>query len=98
MPAGPGDLGKVYAVAMSPDGAHIAVGGWTAQDQQEQIYLFTRAGALVTRIEGVRTSCTISPSRVMAAIWQPGLVEPTASASMTARQTGAKSPGMSSMA
>ena len=58
MPAGPGDLGKVYAVAMSPDGAHIAVGGWTrwtAQDQQEQIYLFTRAGALVTRIEGVPT-------------------------------------------
>ncbi len=58
MPAGPGHLGKVFAVAMSPDGAHIAVGGWTrwtAQDPQEQIFLFTRDGALVTRIEGVPT-------------------------------------------
>ena len=58
MPAGPGHLGKVYAVAMSPDGAHIAVGGWTRwteQDPQEQIFLFTRDGALVTRIEGVPT-------------------------------------------
>ena len=45
-----------------------------------------------------RMSCSISPSRVMAAIWQPGLVEHMAFASMTARQTGAKSPGMSSMA
>ena len=55
MPAGPGHLGKIYAVAMSPDGALIAVGGWrrwTAQDQQ-QLVLFTRDGALVTRIEGL---------------------------------------------
>ena len=59
MPAGPGHIGKIYAVAMSADGAHIAAGGWTrgtAQDPQEQISLFTRDGALITRIEGVPTN------------------------------------------
>ena len=29
VPAGPGNIGKVYAVAMSPDGETIAVGGST---------------------------------------------------------------------
>jgi len=48
LPAGPGDLGQGRSVAMSPDGALIAVGGWTRAtdaDPQEQIYLFDR-GAL----------------------------------------------------
>ncbi|HKM71579.1 MAG TPA: hypothetical protein VJX94_16250 [Stellaceae bacterium] len=57
LPAGPGNVGKANSVAMSPDGALIAVGGWTRQtsaDPQEQIYLFDRAsGALRRRIEGV---------------------------------------------
>jgi WD40 repeat protein len=57
LPAGPGDVGKAYSVAMSPDGALIAAGGWTRwteADRQQQIYLFDRAsGALRARIDGL---------------------------------------------
>jgi WD40 repeat protein len=55
LPAGPGYVGTVLAVAMSPDGALIAVGGWTRwteADKQDQIYLFDRvSGTLVRRID-----------------------------------------------
>ncbi len=54
-PLGAGNEGKLFAVALSPDGRTVAVGGWTSKDGlQTNLYLFDReSGRLVRRIAGL---------------------------------------------
>jgi WD40 repeat protein len=40
VPAGPGNVGKIYAGAMSPDGNVVAAGGWMEGPREYPIYLF----------------------------------------------------------
>jgi WD40 repeat protein len=80
LPAGPGEVGQVRAVTISPDGALIAAGGWTrGVVGEEQIYIFDRArGALVKRIDGLSNvvdHLTFSPDgrQLSAALWGGGI-------------------------
>ncbi len=82
LPAGPGSVGRAYAVAISPNGATIAAGGWTrrtAADPAEQLYLFDRdSGAMIDRITGLPTAIgglafDRSGRRLAAALGQGGL-------------------------
>lgn len=55
-PIGVGEEGKIFAVAISPDGRLVACGGWTGYqwDRSNSLYLFDRAsGTLVRRITGL---------------------------------------------
>jgi len=49
LPLGAGDTGKAYAVAISPDASTVAVGGWTANGERENIFLFDRASGELTK-------------------------------------------------
>lgn len=51
VPIGPGNEGKIYAVAVSPDGNTVACGGWTGYewDKSDSIYLFDRSNGQLTR-------------------------------------------------
>lgn len=57
-PIGAGNEGKLFAVALSPDGATVAAGGWTGKPGGEEfIYLFDRAtGELRRHIGGLPNS------------------------------------------
>lgn len=67
VPIGPGDEGKLFGAAISPDGSTIAVGGWTGYDWEGSsvIYLFDRdSGRLIRRLGGwptVLQTLTYSP-------------------------------------
>lgn len=55
-PIGDGKEGKIYAVAMSPDGRTIAAAGWTGYEWDKLfcIYLFdTETGKLIKRLTGL---------------------------------------------
>ena len=54
LPIGYDDIGKAFAVAISPDGGTVAVGGFTGSNHQYNIFLFDRAsGAVKQRLPGI---------------------------------------------
>lgn len=55
VPRAGGNVGRIYAVAIAPDGQVIAAGGFTSPDDQpQQIYLFDQASGILTRrIDGL---------------------------------------------
>jgi WD40 repeat protein len=68
VPIGDGDEGKVYAVALSPDGKWVAAGGWDARygiEQYNSVYIFEAAtGRLAThvgRVENTINHLAFSP-------------------------------------
>jgi WD40 repeat protein len=65
-PIAPDDQGEIYAVAMSPDGSTVAVGGsMSVKDLDTVIYLFDRQTGrvlhLLTRLEAYVTHLVFSP-------------------------------------
>ncbi|WP_169400730.1 caspase family protein [Desulfobacter curvatus] len=53
VPLGKGALGKVFSVAISPDGADIAAGGWLGSEQ-DRIFIFDRqTGNILQVISGL---------------------------------------------
>jgi WD40 repeat protein len=66
-PIGEGNEGKLYAVAMSPDGCVIACGGWTGWewDGNASLYLFDCAtGRMLRRLDGF-------PEVIKSLAWSP---------------------------
>lgn len=56
VPAGNGPEGQLFAAALSPNGRHLAAGGWTGWqwDSAASVYVFdTRTGEIAVRIVGL---------------------------------------------
>src|SRR5579885_3658683 len=56
VPVGGGNEGRLFAVAISPNGSTVAVGGWTGYewDKQYSVYIFDReSGRLFRRLTGL---------------------------------------------
>ena len=49
-PIGPGDEGRLYAAALSPDGRTLAVGGWGLKDAIGSIYLISVTTGRIERV------------------------------------------------
>jgi WD40 repeat protein len=75
LPIDQGDIGKAYAVAISPDGSTVAVGGWTGSTGHHNIFLFDRgSGKLqqrLTDLPDVIDHLIYSPDgrRLAASLW-----------------------------
>jgi hypothetical protein len=79
-PIGPGDEGKIYAVALAPDGNWLAAGGWTANGERAgdwAIYIIDAAsGSVRRRLLGIShrvNHLAVSPDgRYLAAVLKSG--------------------------
>lgn len=75
LPLDLGEIGKAYAVAISPDGRTVAVGGFTGSPGQHNIFLFDRASGELTKrlmdLPNVVNHLAFSPDgqRLAASLW-----------------------------
>lgn len=78
IPIGPESVGRIYTVAISPDGSTIAAGGYTGHHKSIPIYIFDRAsGKVINRIvddlQEVARGMTFSPDgRFLAVVLAAG--------------------------
>src|SRR5262245_9983694 len=49
-PIGPGDSGKIFAVAVAPDGSWVAAGGWTVSKAHFVFIFHSATGRVMTRL------------------------------------------------